>query len=98
MVVGHRISFREVFARFLRKARGQRSQSEIARAVGVKPQSVNEWESGKYLPDSRRVESLIEVLGFDGVGAAHALATAASEIQAEAVTERHRNAPVRPTR
>ena len=91
-----RVTFREVFARFLRLARGDRSQSDIARAARVKPQSVNEWEAGKNLPESKNTEKLLIALGLDGIGAAHLLARAASEIQQERLSdppERRRGSP-----
>lgn len=39
------------------------SQSELARRLGIKPQSVQAWESGVSAPRARRLSQVAEVLG-----------------------------------
>lgn len=39
------------------------NQSDLARRLGVKPQSVNQWERGKTRPGMRRLEKIASVLG-----------------------------------
>lgn len=39
------------------------NQSELARRLGVTPQSVQAWESGKNVPRNQKLSSIAEVLG-----------------------------------
>lgn len=39
------------------------TQSELARRLGIKPQSVQAWESGVSAPRARRLTQVAEVLG-----------------------------------
>jgi transcriptional regulator with XRE-family HTH domain len=43
------------------------SQSELARQLGVSPQSVQQWESGETTPRRHRVAEIVRVLGCDEV-------------------------------
>lgn len=85
VVTPDRIRFTDVFARFLRTSREDRdlSQSEVARRIGRKPQTVSEWEAAKYMPDTAGFEELLVVFGMDGYGATVAMRKAAEELQAE---------------
>ncbi|MEU3501697.1 helix-turn-helix transcriptional regulator [Streptomyces hundungensis] len=49
----------------LRAARGVRgmSQDDVARAIGVTPNTVGRWERGKGAPSSRLFGALVELLG-----------------------------------
>ena len=71
MGIGERI-------RTLREKKGL-SQTELARLIGVRPQSVQQWEAGKTEPRSGRLEALAEALDtylaylrFGDQGATHA--------------------------
>ena len=48
-----------------REAKGW-NQSELARALGVTPQSVQAWESGKNTPRPKRIQELAQALGVSG--------------------------------
>ncbi len=43
------------------------SQSELARRLGVSPQSVQQWESGETTPRRHRVAEIVRILGCDEV-------------------------------
>lgn len=43
------------------------SQSELARQLGIRPQSVQAWESGQTAPRARRIAEVAEVLGVPEV-------------------------------
>jgi len=55
MTIGNRI-------RIAREQKGL-SQAELGRSVGVKAQSVQQWESGMTAPRQQRVEKIASVLG-----------------------------------
>ncbi|MBP4001526.1 helix-turn-helix transcriptional regulator [Pseudomonas koreensis] len=40
------------------------NQSELARALGVKPQSVQAWESGRNVPRHKKIEAISVFLGI----------------------------------
>lgn len=40
------------------------NQSELARALGVKPQSVQAWESGRNVPRHKKIEAISAYLGI----------------------------------
>jgi transcriptional regulator with XRE-family HTH domain len=46
-------------------ARGDRSQAEIAAALGVTPQAVSRWETGSALPGLSMQPFVARVLGVD---------------------------------
>lgn len=39
------------------------SQSDFAKAVGVTPGAVGQWENGKTMPNPRKLKLISEVLG-----------------------------------
>lgn len=82
------IPFLAIFGRAIKRARGTRTQSDIARLMGRKPQSVSEWEAGKNLPETPMVVMLLEALGVSGVAFAQALAEVAQEMEQEQATGR----------
>ncbi|RMG32499.1 MAG: XRE family transcriptional regulator [Gammaproteobacteria bacterium] len=45
------------------RTRAGLSQSELARKLGIRPQSVQGWESGATAPRARRIAQIAEVLG-----------------------------------
>ena len=54
--------FAEVFSAF-RKARGLR-QRLVAQRVGCTTQAISNWESGRYLPNEKRVLQICRALGL----------------------------------
>jgi len=47
----------------LRKAR-RWTQFELAHEVGVRPESIHKWESGRTVPYDRNIRKLAEVFGI----------------------------------
>jgi len=49
----------------IRQARlaSEMSQSELARALGIKPQAVQQWENGASCPKTNRIPDVAAVLG-----------------------------------
>lgn len=41
------------------------TQDDVGRAFGVTKSAVNQWESGKNVPDGRKLHRLAEILGLD---------------------------------
>jgi ribosome-binding protein aMBF1 (putative translation factor) len=56
---------RHELGRRLRAARGDRTQREIAEAVGVHEKYVSRWETGERMPDDENRRRLAEVLGVE---------------------------------
>ena len=50
--------------RAAREARGW-SQPELGKRMGVTKSAVNQWESGKNMPDPRKIPDLVKVLALD---------------------------------
>src|SRR5690242_11869595 len=46
------------------------TQVELAREFGISKSAVNQWESGKNVPDQRKLGTLVRVLGLDPAVAA----------------------------
>jgi len=46
-----------------RRARGL-SQGDVARLVGITPEAVSQWESGKVTPTYKNIERFVDVLGL----------------------------------
>lgn len=42
----------------VKRARGARTQAELAEELGVSPQAVSQWETGAYEPSSKNLEKL----------------------------------------
>lgn len=57
----------------LKKLRGERSQSAVARDAGLTAQQVNRYEKGKALPELRILGKLLDGLGTNLHGLARAL-------------------------
>lgn len=49
----------------LRRVRGDRSQAQLAEAIGVKRQTYTQWEAGKAALTADRVAALAPALGVD---------------------------------
>lgn len=47
------------------RERASMTQSELARAVGVRPQSVQQWERGETDPRGKRMDAIAGALGVD---------------------------------
>ena len=56
------------FGELLRRLRKQQSltQADVAERIGVSRVTFGQWESGKFLPQPRRVRDLDELLGAAG--------------------------------
>jgi transcriptional regulator with XRE-family HTH domain len=52
-----------------RKRKGL-TQLELAREFGISKSAVNQWESGKNVPDARKLGKLVQLLGLDPAVAA----------------------------
>ncbi|WIM09283.1 LexA family transcriptional regulator [Enhydrobacter sp.] len=52
-----------------RRRRGL-TQAELAREFGISKSAVNQWESGKNVPDQRKLGRLVQLLGLDPAVAA----------------------------
>lgn len=52
-----------------RKRRGL-TQAELAAEFGISKSAVNQWESGKNVPDQRKLGKLVQILGLDPAVAA----------------------------
>lgn len=63
-----------------RKARGM-TQEQLGEQFGISKSAVNMWESGKNVPDLRKLGKLIHILGLDP-----AVATGLAEAHAEAAS------------
>jgi transcriptional regulator with XRE-family HTH domain len=46
------------------------TQAELAREFGISKSAVNQWESGRNVPDQRKLGTLVRVLGLDPAVAA----------------------------
>lgn len=49
----------------LRRLRGKRSQTSVARKAGISRQTLSRCEQGRQRPSKRNLESLLEALGAD---------------------------------
>ena len=51
--------------RLIREARGDRSQREFAKFLGVSQPTISDWETGNYAPSLENTEVLARCLGID---------------------------------
>ncbi|MCC5636371.1 helix-turn-helix domain-containing protein [Nostoc sp. CHAB 5844] len=61
--------FGERFREILNRAKGDRSQSELAKLLGVSSSAVQKWLSGNGFPSSDNLEKIAKAAGLSGVDA-----------------------------
>lgn len=61
--------FTEHFQEIVNRAKGDRSQSEFARELGVSSSTVQKWLAGNGFPSSDNLEKIAKAAGLSGVDA-----------------------------
>src|SRR3990167_4997224 len=61
------------FGDMLREVRGERSQEDVARLLGIAQVTVSAWETGTRCPSPREVPRIASALGLSVVGSARLL-------------------------
>lgn len=61
--------FAERFQEIVSRAKGDRSQSEFARELGVSSSTVQKWLAGDGFPSSDNLEKIAKAAGLSGVDA-----------------------------
>ncbi|MEH1786536.1 MAG: helix-turn-helix transcriptional regulator [Nostoc sp.] len=64
--------FGERFQEIVNRAKGDRSQGDFARELGVSPSAVQKWVSGNGFPSSENLEKIAKAAGLSGVDALRA--------------------------